>query len=74
MVCDDHAAVREGVRRLLEHRRGWSVVAQAAIMREARSRRPLFERSDVAIMNVRYPDGSGIEACRVIRQVRPKPE
>ena len=70
MLVDDHDVVREGLRALLGRRDGFSVVAEAGTVAQSVAE---AERAqpDVIIMDVRLPDGSGIEACREIRQSRP---
>ncbi len=70
MLVDDHDVVREGLRALLGRRDGFSVVAEAGTVAQSIAE---AERAqpDVIIMDVRLPDGSGIEACREIRQTRP---
>jgi DNA-binding NarL/FixJ family response regulator len=65
-VVDDHEVVRQGLVALLERRRQFHVVAQAGTMAEAISQARRFE-PDLVLMDVRLPDGSGIEACREIR-------
>lgn len=71
MLVDDHEVVRLGLRTLLERREGFTVVAEAASMAEAvavaNSAQP-----DVIVMDVRLPDGTGVEACREIRGERPE--
>ena len=71
LVVDDHEVVRQGLVALLDRRAGFEVVAQAATMAEAIAGAARFE-PDVVIMDVRLPDGSGIEACREIRAARPE--
>jgi DNA-binding NarL/FixJ family response regulator len=70
MIVDDHEVVREGLRSLLRRRQELAVVGEAdsvaSAIEEARKTEP-----DVVIMDVRLPDGSGIEACREIRAERP---
>ncbi|MCI0890109.1 MAG: response regulator transcription factor, partial [Chloroflexi bacterium] len=70
MIVDDHEVVREGLRSLLRRRQELAVVGEAGSMasaiEEARRTEP-----DVIIMDVRLPDGSGVEACREIRAERP---
>ncbi len=70
LVVDDHEVVRRGLVALLERRAAFSVVAQAGTAAEAieaaRTHRP-----DLIIMDVRLPDGSGIEATREIRSENP---
>src|SRR4029079_11969614 len=71
MIVDDHDVVREGLQALLKRRPGFEVVGQAATMEEAiaEAARTL---PDVIVMDVRLPDGSGIEACRTIPEARPE--
>ena len=70
LVVDDHEVVRQGLVALLDRREGFEVVAQAATVAEAIAAAARFE-PDVVVMDVRLPDGSGIEACREIRSARP---
>jgi len=70
MLVDDHEVVRQGLRALLERREHLKVVAEAgsvaeAIVEAARA------QPDVIVMDVRLPDGTGIEACREIRAEYP---
>jgi len=71
LICDDHEVVREGLRTLLSRHQDVAVVGEAATMQEAID---LAARAkpDVVIMDVRLPDGSGVEACRAIREQRPE--
>lgn len=71
MLCDDHEIVREGLRTLIGRTAGMTVVGEASTMREA-IETAAKARPDVVIMDVRLPDGSGVEACREIREVRPE--
>ena len=70
MLVDDHDIVRDGIRALLERVDDVVVCAEAATMRQAVDQ---ADRSlpDVIIMDVRLPDGSGIEATREIRTAHP---
>lgn len=70
MVVDDHEVVRQGIRALLEAA-GLDVIAEAGSVSEAVERASLT-RPDVVVMDVRLADGSGIEATREIRAVRPE--
>lgn len=71
LLVDDHDVVREGLRALLSRREGFEIVGQAATAREAVTE-AASTQPDVIVMDVRLPDGSGIEACRTIREARPE--
>ena len=71
VVVDDHEVVRQGLVSLLDRRSGFEVVAQAGSVAEAISVAARHE-PDLVVMDVRLPDGSGIEACREIRAARPE--
>jgi DNA-binding NarL/FixJ family response regulator len=71
MLVDDHEVVREGLRTLLTRRDGFQVIAQAGTVAEAITEAARAQ-PDVIVMDVRLPDGSGIEACREIREARPE--
>jgi two-component system response regulator DevR len=71
LVVDDHEVVRQGLVSLLERRPGFQVVAQAGSVAESITLAARHE-PDLVIMDVRLPDGSGIEACREIRAARPE--
>jgi DNA-binding NarL/FixJ family response regulator len=70
LVVDDHEVVREGLVALLSRREEFQVVAEAGTVAEALGAARRFE-PDLVIMDVRLPDGSGIEACREIRAELP---
>jgi two-component system, NarL family, response regulator DevR len=67
-LLDDHAVVREGLRHLLDSEDDMHVVGEAATAAEAMER---IGRSgvDVAVLDVRLPDGSGVEVCRDVRSL-----
>ena len=65
LIADDHEVVRIGLAALLDAQDGFEVVAQAATGREA-ARMALEHRPDVVVMDIRMPNGSGIDACRTI--------
>ena len=65
-LMDDHEVVRQGVRALLESSGEIEVVGEASNAAEALARIPALQ-PDVAILDVRVPDGNGIEVCREIR-------
>jgi DNA-binding NarL/FixJ family response regulator len=66
LLVDDHEVVRAGLRALLETAEGIAVVGEAGSAEEA-VRRSGLDSPDVVVLDVRLPDGSGIEACREIR-------
>jgi len=70
LVVDDHEVVRQGLVALLDRRAGFQVVAEAGTVSEAIEAARRF-RPDLVIMDVRLPDGSGVEACREIRAELP---
>lgn len=71
LLVDDHEVVRVGLRSMLERREDLAVVGEAAGVAEA-VRVAAETQPDVVIMDVRLPDGSGVEACREIRSRRPE--
>jgi two-component system, NarL family, response regulator DevR len=70
MLVDDHEVVRRGLRSLVETTDDLEVVGEAGSVAEA-IRRAQQTQPDVVVMDVRLPDGSGIEAARDIRAQRP---
>lgn len=71
LIVDDHEVVREGLRALLSRRDGMEIVGQAGTVADAISEARKM-KPDVIVMDVRLPDGSGIEACREIREAQPE--
>ena len=71
LVVDDHEVVRQGLVALLSRRPNLHVVAEAGTVAEAIEAARRFQ-PELVIMDVRLPDGSGIEACREIREERPE--
>ena len=69
-LLDDHELVREGIRSLLESDPDIEVVGEAGTAAEALTRVPLA-KPDVAILDVRLEEGSGIEVCRDLRSANP---
>ena len=69
-LLDDHELVRRGIRELLESEGDIVVVGESGLAQEATRRIPAL-RPDVAILDGRLPDGSGIDVCREIRSVDP---
>jgi len=70
-LLDDHELVRIGVRDLLESQPDIRVIGEAATAASALARIPAL-RPDVAILDVRLPDGDGISVCREIRSRMPE--
>ena len=70
-LLDDHEIVREGVRRLLEADDDLEVVGEAATAAETVDRVAAC-RPDVAVLDVRLPDGDGITVCRELRSLHPE--
>jgi two-component system response regulator DevR len=70
-LLDDHEVVRTGLRALLEATDDIVVVGEAASAFEALERIPTA-KPQVAILDVRLPDGSGVEVCREIRSTWPE--
>jgi len=70
-LLDDHEVVRRGLRDLLEAAGGLEVVGEAGTADEALRRIPPT-RPDVAIVDVRLPDGNGVDVCREIRSAHPE--
>jgi DNA-binding NarL/FixJ family response regulator len=65
-LVDDHEVVRQGLKSLIDAEDDLEVVGEAGTVEEA-VRRAGFDEPDVVVLDVRLPDGSGIEACREIR-------
>lgn len=69
-LVDDHEVVRRGIAELINLEADLAVVGEAATAREALAR-VAATSPDVAILDVRLPDGSGIDVCRDIRSANP---
>jgi two-component system, NarL family, response regulator DevR len=69
-LLDDHEVVRRGIRDLLEQEPDLEVVGEADTAQDATARIPAL-RPQVAILDARLPDGSGIDVCRDVRSVDP---
>lgn len=69
-LLDDHEVVRRGIRNLLEDA-GLVVVGESGLAEEAKRRIPAL-RPDVAILDGKLPDGSGVDVCREIRSRDPE--
>jgi two-component system, NarL family, response regulator DevR len=70
-LLDDHEIVRLGVKDLLEAEPDITVVGEAATASSALARIPAL-RPDVAVLDVRLPDGDGVTVCRDIRSRMPE--
>ncbi|MFC5646506.1 MULTISPECIES: response regulator [Kitasatospora] len=69
-LLDDHEVVRRGVHDLLSTEGDVEVVGEAGTAAEALARIPAV-RPDVAVLDVRLPDGNGVEVCREVRSIDP---
>jgi DNA-binding NarL/FixJ family response regulator len=70
-LVDDHEIFRRGIRALLAHEPDIEVVGEAETASAALARMPAV-RPDVALLDVRLPDGNGISVCREICSALPK--
>src|SRR3546814_542359 len=70
-LLDDHEVVRRGLRELLEAEGDMVVVGEAGTAEEAYGRIPATT-PNVAVLDVRLPDGDGVEVCREIRSKHPE--
>jgi DNA-binding NarL/FixJ family response regulator len=69
-LLDDHEIVREGLRALLDSQSDFEVVGEASTAEEALARIPPLA-PDVAVLDVRLPDGNGVAVCRDVRAAQP---
>jgi two-component system, NarL family, response regulator DevR len=69
-LLDDHEIVRQGIRTFLEASGDIEVVGESGSAVDAAVRIPAL-RPDVAVLDARLPDGSGIEVCRTVRSIDP---
>jgi len=69
-LLDDHEVVRQGLRYLLESAGDIEIVGESGSAQDATARIPAL-RPQVAVLDARLPDGSGIEVCRAVRSVDP---
>jgi DNA-binding NarL/FixJ family response regulator len=70
-LLDDHELVRRGLRELLEPEPDLEIVGEASTAAEALRRIPAL-RPDVAVLDARLGDGSGIDVCREVRSAMPQ--
>jgi DNA-binding NarL/FixJ family response regulator len=70
-LLDDHEIVRQGLRGLIEVEDDMTVIGEAGTAEEALARIPAT-RPDVAVLDVRLPDGDGVEVCREARSRFPE--
>ncbi|HTK63708.1 MAG TPA: response regulator transcription factor [Pseudonocardia sp.] len=71
-LLDDHEIVRRGIAQLLESEDDIKVVGEAGSVAQAMARIPAL-RPDVAVLDVRLPDGDGVSVCRDIRSALTPP-
>ena len=69
-LLDDHEVVRRGLRELFDAEDDLTVVGEGATAEEALARVP-STKPDVAVLDVRLPDGDGVEVCRDLRSAMP---
>ncbi len=69
LLVDDHEVLRIGLRTLFNEAGGFRVIGEAGTMAAAVAETARL-KPDVVLMDVRLPDGSGVEACRTIRMQR----
>ncbi|GIT81773.1 DNA-binding response regulator [Leifsonia sp. LS1] len=69
-LADDHEIVRRGVAALVDGQDDMEVVGEAATAAQAQAR-IIAVLPDVAVLDVRLPDGSGIDVCRAVKQAQP---
>ncbi len=70
LLVDDHEVVRVGVRALIERQPGMEVVGEASTVLEAVTQAEQLV-PDVVVLDIRLPGGSGLEACKQIKALRP---
>jgi len=71
LLADDHSLLRQGLRKILEARPEWQIVAEAGNGREA-VERTLETRPDVVVLDIAMPQLNGIEAARQISTKAPE--
>lgn len=70
-LVDDHEIVRHGVASLIDAQGDLEVVGEAGTVREALAR-VAATSPDVVVLDLRLPDGDGIQLCRAIRSAQPR--
>ena len=70
-LLDDHEIVRRGVRDLLDAEPGITVIGEAGTAATALARIPAL-KPDVAVLDIRLPDGDGVTVCRDLRSTMPQ--
>jgi len=70
LLVDDHDLIRQGLRRAFEREKDMSVVGEAASVAEALAAATHFD-PDVLVVDVRLPDGSGLDVVKQVRASRP---
>ncbi|WP_172650861.1 response regulator [Rhodococcus opacus] len=70
-LVDDHEVVRRGIAELLSGDPELTVIGEAGTCEQALARIPAL-RPDVAVLDIRLPDGNGIELCRDLRSLLPE--
>lgn len=70
MLVEDHNIVRQGLKRLIEMEEGLSVTAEAGTCAEAMEK--LNDNVDVVLLDIKLPDGDGLELCRVMSKSNPR--
>ena len=70
-LLDDHEVVRRGVASLLDTEADIQIIGEASTAQQALARIPAL-RPDVAVLDVRLPDGNGVAVCREIRSRMPE--
>jgi DNA-binding NarL/FixJ family response regulator len=73
LLVDDHPIVRQGLKTLLEGRKGWEVIGEASDGVEAVEKAKDLS-PDVMVLDVTMPRMNGLEACRVLRKQAPNLE
>lgn len=70
-LLDDHEVVRQGIKSLIEEHDDLTVVGEAGLAADALRQIPQL-KPDVAVLDGRLPDGTGVEVCRDVRSRHPK--